>query len=104
MKDAVIRARCSAQLKARVLEVAERLGLEEADIVRLAVTDYLNRHETGGTTATLTLAGRPEPTATPKEVAAAIAVAAVDQVEGQGGRRTPRRGSRSPSARADRRP
>lgn len=55
MKDAVIRARCSSILKQRVLGLASRLGLEEADIVRVAVTDYLNRTEsnTGPTTLTL---------------------------------------------------
>lgn len=57
MKDAVIRARCSTELKERVAQAAARLGLEEADIVRMAVVDYLNRHDTEGPTATLTIQG-----------------------------------------------
>lgn len=43
MKTAVIRARCTPELKARVLAYAERMGLEEADIIRIAVQDYINR-------------------------------------------------------------
>lgn len=57
MKDSVIRARCSTELKERVMRAAERLGLEEADILRMAVVDYLNRHDTDGPTATLTIQG-----------------------------------------------
>lgn len=45
MKTSVIRARCSPELKERVLRYAAQMGLEEADIVRTAVQDYLNRAE-----------------------------------------------------------
>jgi tetrahydromethanopterin S-methyltransferase subunit A len=62
-KADVIRARCSADLKRRVVALADRIGLEEADIIRLAVTDYLNRHEGGsGNQTTLTLHDADRPT------------------------------------------
>ena len=42
-KFTVIRARCDAGLKRRVDQFCEATGLSEADIVRLAVNDYLAR-------------------------------------------------------------
>lgn len=55
MKSSVIRARCDDALKARVLRAAQRMGVEEADIVRLAVMDYLHRHDKPGPSVSLTL-------------------------------------------------
>ncbi len=40
-KSDVIRARCDSTLKSGVAAFAARVGLEEADIVRMAVVDYL---------------------------------------------------------------
>jgi len=44
-KDSVIRARCTAELKTRVVSFAERFGIEEADVLRLALDDYIARNE-----------------------------------------------------------
>lgn len=61
MKDAVIRARCDVDLKARVAALAARMGLEEADIVRLAVRDYLNRHSTQSSDGRASVTVTPDP-------------------------------------------
>lgn len=45
MKPAIIRARCSLALKKRVKRQAKRFDLEESDIVRMALVEYLDRHE-----------------------------------------------------------
>lgn len=45
-KDFIVRARCSAELKKRVLAFAERFGIEEADVIRLSLDDYIARNET----------------------------------------------------------
>ena len=45
-KDFVVRARCSAELKKRVTAFAERFGIEEADVIRMSLEDYIARNET----------------------------------------------------------
>jgi len=57
-KTGVIRARCDQALKDRVIALAARAGLEEADIIRLAVTDYLARHDSTSTTTVLTVSSQ----------------------------------------------
>lgn len=41
--DSDIRARCSGELKERVLRYAEKVTVDEADILRWAVTEYMDR-------------------------------------------------------------
>lgn len=44
-KVSVVRARCTPELKKRVLDFAERFGIEEADVVRMALDDYVERNK-----------------------------------------------------------
>lgn len=44
MKTAVVRARCEVGLKEEVVNLAKRLHLEEADIVRLALVEYVAKY------------------------------------------------------------
>lgn len=46
-RTAVLRARCAPDLKARVVQHARRRGHDEADIVRQAVIELLDRIESG---------------------------------------------------------
>ena len=43
-KGAVVRARCSEELKKRVADFATRFGIEEADVVRFSLEDYIGRN------------------------------------------------------------
>lgn len=44
-KGSVVRARCSVELKQRVIAFAERFGIEEADVIRMSLEDYIERNE-----------------------------------------------------------
>lgn len=46
-KSEVLRARCSPDLKKRVTELAQRRGHDEADLVRQAVIELMERIEAG---------------------------------------------------------
>lgn len=42
-KSAVVRARCDDELKNLVTRAASRLGLDEADIIRMGARDFASR-------------------------------------------------------------
>lgn len=42
-KSAVLRARCNDALKNLVQQAAQRLALDESDIIRMALTEYTGR-------------------------------------------------------------
>lgn len=63
-RSEVLRARCEPGLKARVSRLASARGHDEADVVRQAVIELLDRIERAGKIA------QPESTPAPEEVAA----------------------------------
>lgn len=44
-KGSVVRARCSVELKNRVIAFAERFGVDEADVIRFALDEYIETHK-----------------------------------------------------------
>lgn len=46
-KSTYVRARCDQRLKDAVSELAARFGLDESDIVRIALRDYVRQHSDG---------------------------------------------------------
>jgi len=44
-KDEVILAKCSPELKAELVAFGERFGINESQLVRMAVQEYLDAHE-----------------------------------------------------------
>lgn len=44
-KGSVVRARCSADLKSRVSKFASDFGTDEAEIIRMALEEYMDRNK-----------------------------------------------------------